>query len=171
MWFLYFFVSLLAVLAIYLAWFSFQLFKQNGRVLARVITLEKRLDNAQTTAKSPALLDPHEDDAEFEIPRASPGSKHPSLTIGDTAPDFTLPDLSGVLHAFSEWKGRPILLIFSSANCGFCTEMGPDLAAIDISGQNSLMPMVVTNGSSSENLEWVEEHGFASRFCCRRRWR
>ena len=33
------------------------------------------------------------------------------IAEGDTAPDFTLPDLEGRLHSLSEHRGKKVLLV------------------------------------------------------------
>ncbi len=164
--FLYIAVPILAIATTYLTWFSIQLLKQNGRILPRVLALEKRMEKgpnyAQPTSQQAvqAVVDSEvgAETSSAPIPQAPAGSKHPSLAVGDIAPEFTLPDLCGKLHSFSEWRGRPILLIFSSSHCGFCTEMGPDLAALNISAPDSILPIVVTNGDTTDNQEWVDQH-------------
>lgn len=35
-----------------------------------------------------------------------------ALSVGDTAPDFTLPDENGNLHTLSEYRGKPVVLFF-----------------------------------------------------------
>lgn len=34
------------------------------------------------------------------------------LSIGDSAPDFTLPDQDGRIHTLSEYRGKPLVLYF-----------------------------------------------------------
>src|SRR5207244_1375502 len=38
---------------------------------------------------------------------------------GDQAPDFHLPDVSGWMHARSDYKGRPLVVIFSCVHCPY----------------------------------------------------
>jgi peroxiredoxin len=50
------------------------------------------------------------------------------LKPGDTAPDFTLQDLSGKKHTLSDLRAKgPALLFFWSTECGFCRVMAPKL--------------------------------------------
>ena len=89
-------------------WLGFQLVRQNGRLLLRLETIEKQLA-PRAGAK----------------PREAGG-----LPIGMVAPDFELPDLTGVRHKLSEFRDRNVLLIFFNPQCGYCTKMAPDLAAL-----------------------------------------
>jgi peroxiredoxin len=51
-----------------------------------------------------------------------------SLKPGDTAPDFTLQDLSGKKHTLNDLRAKgPALLFFWSTECGFCRVMAPKL--------------------------------------------
>jgi peroxiredoxin len=41
----------------------------------------------------------------------------PSMEPGDLVPDFTLPDLDGIPHALSDYRGRVVVVNFWSAEC------------------------------------------------------
>jgi peroxiredoxin len=160
MGFLYFGLGLLVPVVGYLGWFCYQLLRQNGRILQRLEALERQLQT-QAVAADPMLAPSAPTPV---LPEAIPAppeiSRHPSLPVGSLAPDFTLPDLDGKPQTLSQWRGRPVLLIFFSARCGFCTEMAPDLAAMPLDGKEGYpMPLVVSNGTVQENLEWVRESG------------
>ena len=44
--------------------------------------------------------------------------EHPTLTIGASAPDFSLPGIDGKNHSLSEYRASPILaLVFISNHC------------------------------------------------------
>jgi peroxiredoxin len=79
------------------------------------------------------------------------------LPVGAKAPDFELPDLAGVRHKLSDFRGRNVLLIFFDPHCGFCIKMAADLAALpaDTSGEGAI-PIVVTTGDAEENCTLVE---------------
>jgi peroxiredoxin len=120
------------------AWLAYQFFLQNGRILLRLEAIENRL------AKPPAE-----------------GQRKPAaLPIGAPAPDFELPDLTGVRRKLSEFRGKDVLLIFFSPKCGFCTKMAADLAALKTDGTGGrAIPIVVTNGDADENRKLVEQFG------------
>ena len=49
--------------------------------------------------------------------------------IGDAAPSFSLPDLSGNLVHLSDFRGHQTLMLFWRPGCGFCQRMLPHLVA------------------------------------------
>ncbi len=123
-------------------WLAYQLLRQNGRILLRLEAIEK-----QTGAGA--------------RPRA--GAKGPEasgLPLGAVAPDFELPDLSGVRHKLSEFRQQNVLLIFFNPQCGYCTKMAADLAALAAeAGYQRPVPIVVTTGDAVENRQLVERYG------------
>lgn len=119
-------------------WLGYQLVRQNGRILLRLESIERRL------AARPA----------------EPRREHEGLPVGSLAPDFELPDLAGNQHKLSEFRGRHLLLIFFNPKCGFCTKIADDLAALPIEGgYGRAVPLVVTTGDADENRKLVEQHG------------
>jgi len=120
------------------AWLGYQLVRQNGRILLRLEAIEKRL------ARHPA----------------KDRGKPDGLPIGAPAPDFELPDLTGVRRKLSQFRGKDVLLIFFGPKCGFCTKMAADLAALTPDGSGGRpIPIVVTNGDADENRKLVEQFG------------
>jgi len=119
-------------------WLGYQITRQNGRMLLRLDLIEKQLGARSAT------------------PRRETGG----LPLGAAAPDFELPDLTGVRHKLSDFRGKDVLLIFFNPQCGFCTKMSPDLAALSTSGGNgTAMPIVVTTGDADENRKLIEQRG------------
>ena len=120
------------------AWLGYQLVRQNGRILLRLEAIERRL-----APRTPAQQ------------REAAG-----LPFGSTAPDFELPDLTGVGRKLSEFRGKDLLLVFFNPKCGFCTKMAADLAALPPEeGDGRAMPIVVTTGDANENRKLVEKYG------------
>jgi peroxiredoxin len=119
-------------------WLGFHLVRQNGRLLVRLESIEKRLAPRADTK------------------RPEPGG----LSVGTLAPNFELPDLAGVVHRLSEFRGRNVLLIFFNPMCGFCTKMAADLAGLSVEGgRDRAVPVVVTTGDLEENRKLVEKYG------------
>lgn len=119
-------------------WLGFQLVRQNGRLLLRLESIENRL---------PARTGKKQQDAG-------------GLPVGTLAPDFELPDLTGVRHKLSEFRDKNVLLIFFNPTCGFCTKMAADLAALAVEGgDDRAVPVVVTTGDAGENRKLVEKYG------------
>src|SRR5262245_38277242 len=119
-------------------WLGYQLVRQNGRILLRLESIEKRL------GARPA-----------EQRRERQG-----LPVGTLAPDFELPDLAGVRHKLSGFRGRDLLLIFFNPKCGFCTKLAGDLAALPLDGENGrAVPILITTGDLKDNLQLVGRYG------------
>lgn len=119
-------------------WIGLQIVRQNGRILLRLDSIDQQFGQ-----------------------RAGPQQREPKgLSVGSLAPDFELPDLQGVPHKLSEFRGQDRLLIFFNPGCGFCTEMAADLAAIPLDGAaGRAIPIVVTTGDADENRKLVEKYG------------
>jgi peroxiredoxin len=120
------------------AWLGYQVVRQNGRILLRLEAIQTRLaERPQEQRRKPA-----------------------GLPVGAAAPDFELPDLAGVHHKLSEFRGRDLLLIFFNPQCGFCTRMAADLAALPTDGTGTrAVPVVVTTGNAEANRKLVAQHG------------
>ena len=122
-------------------WFCYQLVRQNGRILLRLEALEQRLEIQGAEPPSPT-------------PAAPSG-----LPLGAIAPEFELPDLAGTRHRLSDFRGRSMLLIFFNPNCGFCTGMASNLAAlVPDGGDGQAVPLVVTTGDPQANRQLFEKH-------------
>ena len=123
-------------------WLVYQLARQNGRILLRLESIEKQIGLRAG-------------------PRA--GAKRQEaggLPLGTAAPDFELPDLAGAYHKLSEFRGRDLLLSFFNPNCGFCTKMAADLAALPADGGDGrAIPVVITTGDAEQNRKLVEQYG------------
>src|SRR5262245_10235072 len=120
------------------AWLGYQTVRQNGRVLLRLESIERRLA------------------------RGGAGRRHGArgLPVGAPAPDFELPDLVGTRRKLSTFRGQDVLLIFFNPKCGFCTEMAAGLAALPPeAGGGRAVPLVVTTGDADENRRLVEQFG------------
>jgi peroxiredoxin len=119
-------------------WLAHELVRQNGRILLRLEAIEKQI-GSRAGAK------------EREVG---------GLPLGTLAPDFELPDLMGVRRKLSEFREQNVLLIFFNPQCGFCTKMAADLAALpaEANGQQALLVMVTT-GDAHQNRKLVERFG------------
>jgi peroxiredoxin len=120
------------------AWLGYQIVRQNGRILMRLESIEKRL----------AL--------------GNAGRRHEArgLPVGTLALDFELPDLAGTRRKLSLFRGEDVLLIFFDPRCGFCKKMAADLAALPLeAGGGRAIPLVVTTGNADENRQFIEQYG------------
>ena len=119
-------------------WLAHELVRQNGRILLRLESIEKQIG-----------------------PRAGAQRRDAGgLPLGTLAPDFELPDLTGVRRKLSEFREQNVLLVFFNPQCGFCTKMAADLAALSAEGGDQrAVPVVVTTGDAAENRKLVERYG------------
>lgn len=123
-------------------WLAHEFVRQNGRILLRLEAIEK-----QILAGAGRRAGANRQDAG-------------GLPLGTLAPDFELPDLTGVHRKLSEFRGQNVLLIFFNPQCGFCTKMAADLAALPVDGGDQrVVPVVVTSGDAEENRKLVESFG------------
>ncbi len=130
-------VLVLTGLLVLQAAFSWELFKQNGRLLTRVTALEE--------GGGPA----------------GGADSDASLATGDPAPGFALPDLTGATVTLDDLlrPGRGVLLVFSDPGCGHCD---PLLPALGRSRAEDDVPLaVISRGAAEDNRTKAEEHGVA----------
>jgi peroxiredoxin len=123
-------------------WLAHELVRQNGRILLRLESIEQQIGTGarpRTGAKQ----------------REAGG-----LPVGAVAPDFELPDLTGVRRKLSEFREQNVLLVFFNPQCGYCTTMAADLAALPLDEVDQrAVPVVVTTGDAEENRKLVEQYG------------
>ncbi len=120
-----------AVLLLGLTWFSWQLFRQNGRLLARVRALEEA--GPAPTPATPRVPGP---------PEAVRG-----LREGELAPDLVLTSAEGGTRSVRELARSapaPIALIFSDPACGGCRALVERLPALREELAGALEPVLVT---------------------------
>jgi peroxiredoxin len=116
--------------------------------------------------------------------------KRDGLKAGTPAPDFHLPRLDGQGHlSLSELRGRQVLLVFSSPDCGPCNTLAPELekfhresvrgaASPSPAGQGrgegessaSLQVIMISKGEPKENRAKVREHGLTFPILLQQQW-
>jgi peroxiredoxin/uncharacterized membrane protein YphA (DoxX/SURF4 family) len=70
------------------------------------------------------------------------------LKIGESAPEFSLPDLAGKTVKLSHFRGKPTLVLFWRPSCGFCARMLPDLKAWETNARNGAPKLLVVSTDS-----------------------
>ena len=82
------------------------------------------------------------------------------LPIGDEAPDFELADVGGERHSLSGLLGlgRPVVLFFTSPECGPCGGLLPDLARWQETLSDRVTVAVVARGTAEDNAEFFGDH-------------
>ncbi|HEY6482789.1 MAG TPA: TlpA disulfide reductase family protein [Steroidobacteraceae bacterium] len=69
--------------------------------------------------------------ANVRLPQTPPEDARPHPErVPSSVPDLVLPDMDGVQHALSEWKGRPLLINFWATWCEPCRREIPLLKAL-----------------------------------------
>jgi len=112
--------SWLAILVV--GWLGWQLLRQNGRLLLRLEALEARLNELEFGEED----DPGNRFSNRTLAKSK--IKRDGLKAGTPAPDFRLPRLDGRGElGLSDFRGRRVLLVFSSPNCGPCNALAPEL--------------------------------------------
>jgi peroxiredoxin len=72
-----------------------------------------------------------------------PGHLPIGLVVGNAAPPFSLPDLGGRMVALTEFRGRPVVVLFWSPACGYCQQMRHDLQEWDAESHRHERALVV----------------------------
>jgi methylamine dehydrogenase accessory protein MauD len=129
-------VVLIVAAIVLLVWFSFQLLRQNGRLLERIEALEQAVNGK---------------------PRVSARG----LTVGSRAPRFSLPGLDDDLVSLDDLLrvGRPVMLVFSDPACGPCQALLPAIGRWQASHADQFTLALLSRGSAEENRSKCEEHG------------
>jgi uncharacterized membrane protein YphA (DoxX/SURF4 family)/peroxiredoxin len=113
------------------AWFSWQLLRQQARLLLRIELLE---------ADRPALLGP-------------------GLAPSRIAPDFSLPRNNGGRASLARLRatGQPLLLIFSDSGCGPCRALLSEIAIWHLKHAQALRLVVLSRPGSAASSEAIEQ--------------
>ncbi len=129
---------------------------------------------AQSAPTSSPLSKPASHPASHPAPATEPATKpgiEPGptpltlvpLTVGQTAPDFTLPALSGEVYQLRDMLNQgDVLLIFWSTRCAFCHAMLPEFKAADRRyGSRGLTLAAIDIGDEkdSEVRQYVQDYG------------
>jgi peroxiredoxin len=114
---------LAAVLSVQ-AWFSWQLFRQHGRLIARIQELERGV-----------------------------GGTSEGLEPGEPVPAFDLPTLDGQRRSLADLlaRGLPLALVFTDPDCAACDPLLPELARLERERAGELEIALVSRGSVAEN--------------------
>ena len=138
---------LVVVMLVLAGWLWLNLMRQHGRLLLRVQELEKRLN----------LDEAHSISAQLQLNQSghmNHGNGHVAerLSVGDPAPGFVLPDLTGRTVDIADLRGHETALLFWSPACGFCQQMVADLLAWERQRPATAPNLViVSTGSKASN--------------------
>ena len=123
-------VVVLGCAMIVLAWSGWQLFRQSGRLLERVRTLEESARDRDPRPAAPS-----------------------GLPVGAPAPTFALDDLSGSRRTLADLLAArlPVALAFSDPDCGACARLIPLLERLHEEHAGSLEVALITRGDPNRN--------------------
>jgi peroxiredoxin len=129
-------VELLLVVILVSIWFGFyQIIKQQGRIILRLDAVEQH------------------------TPAAEPAQPQ-GLQIGTEFPPFTLPNLAGDRVSLKSFRGKRVLLVHWSPQCGFCDLIAPDLARLRPHFERrGVQLLLLAYGDAEANRNLDEEHG------------
>lgn len=117
-------------------------------LMAAIIGLFLRMNQLQRTVLRTLASSP------------SVASAEKGLGIGTEAPDLALPDSNGAMVSLRDFAGQKVLLVFSSTHCSACTEMYSPLRVFS-EDRGDVQVVMISQGSTEENRQLVEEQGFA----------
>jgi peroxiredoxin len=105
------------------------------------------------------------------VSQGVPGSRivRDGLRAGTPAPEFTLPGLDGTSISLSDFRGRPVLLVFSDPDCQPCQEMAPLLERIH-RGSSDLAIVMISRGSPEANRAKVRAQGLTFPVVLQHKW-
>lgn len=92
----------------------------------------------------------HAEDGHVGNGRAAEPAARPALTLGQPAPTFTLPDLTGRPVSLDEFRGKPTLVLFWNPACGFCQKMLDDLKLWEADPAEGAPRLVVVSTGTPE---------------------
>src|SRR5206468_1474413 len=82
------------------------------------------------------------------------------LGVGTPIAPYRLPDLRGRVVGLEDFKGKRVLLVHWSPECGFCDLIAPELARLqgDLR-RRDVQLLFVSHGDAEANRKLAEEHG------------
>lgn len=99
-------------------------------------------------------------DGQVRVPMGAPPSE-PGVAIGETAPPFDLPDSRNEEVSLADFRGRKVMLVFSSSDCRFCKEMYPELKQLTAeTSTTTSVVMLQLRSTPEENQSLSIEQGF-----------
>jgi cytochrome c biogenesis protein CcmG/thiol:disulfide interchange protein DsbE len=89
-------------------------------------------------------------------------SSPPVASVGQPAPDFTLPNLDGESVSLSDFEGRPVFINFWRINCNPCREELPYLEAVYEEGQGELVMLNINVGDGVNSIkQFLQSNGLS----------
>lgn len=82
------------------------------------------------------------------------------LPRGIEAPNFVLRDLEGNTHSLHDYRGKPVLLVFSDVDCGPCEYLSPPLVELAEKKAGKVQVLMITRGDEERNKEKTNAFGY-----------
>jgi peroxiredoxin len=96
--------------------------------------------------------------------------KRDGLKAGTPAPEFCLPRLDGRGElSLQDFRGRRLLLVFSSPHCGPCNTLAPELEKFH-RAHPALEVVMISKSEPKENRAKVKEHGLTFPIVLQQQW-
>ena len=83
----------------------------------------------------------------------SPASPSESTVEPQSAPDFTLPTITGANITLSDMEGTPVLLNFWSTSCAYCVQQLPYLENVALQSDEQIAVVVVNMVDSASRID------------------
>ncbi|MBL8067025.1 MAG: TlpA family protein disulfide reductase [Armatimonadetes bacterium] len=87
--------------------------------------------------------------------QSKPGQLSGTVKVGSPAPDFELPDESGVMWKLSDYRGKTVLLDFWGFWCPYCVQELPDLRKINdsLKGRDFVLLGINTDAADAGQIK------------------
>src|SRR5215217_4685596 len=130
--------------------FLVHLLRQNGRLLVRLEAVEA------TLAEGGSVVAPSAN--------GTPVDQAEGLTVGSSAPDFSLSGLHGETLTLDALRssGKTVMALFTDPGCGPCNAMLPDVGRWQEEHANKLTLALISRGEVEENKTKAQEHGLSN---------
>jgi peroxiredoxin len=83
------------------------------------------------------------------------------LAPGTEAPNFVLADLDGKAHSLVDYRGKPVLLVFSDVDCGPCEYLSPGLVELAEKKARKVQVLMISRGDEEANKRKAEAFGYS----------
>jgi peroxiredoxin len=91
------------------------------------------------------------------------------LPAGTPAPGFLLPALEGGALSLEQFRGRPVLLVFSDPQCGPCSQLMPHLEQFH-RRTGEVQVLMISRGEPEANRAKAAEHGLTFPILLQKQW-
>jgi peroxiredoxin len=139
-------VTLLGLLVVGQWIVLYQVLRQQGRLLLRLDEVEQGLSPIGQAAFVPTA--------------AANGHVQPrGLPVGTSVPPFRLPDLTGKRVGLNDFRGKRVLVVHWSLQCGFCIRIAPELARLQLDlHKHNVELLLLSYGDAAGNRRLAEEY-------------